>query len=167
MVPRRILEELEFRPPATADVLRHMDALSAARDGWINLLPGVPGEAAELPPRGIFSGLFGSPELPVSMCTWMPRGARGSPASQTVGILHPRGRGAAAQLSELGVPVPAGWLVRQDHGKRGLIVHPAQDASCADVLHWTLRAGEVLALMPLTGAWQARVYLPRWRASPS
>lgn len=138
-----------------------MRALAEAHDGWINLLPGVPEEEAERPPRGVFSALFGSAQPPVSMCTWMPAAAGGGAAEQSVGIMHPRGRHAAAQLAELGVPVPSGWRVSQDHARRGLIVHPPADGSPVEVLDWTLRAGAALAVVPLTGMWQARVFLPR------
>jgi hypothetical protein len=159
---RRRTEQFEFRPPTTAEVLERMRALSAVHDGWINLLPGVPEEEAEPPARGIFAALFGGAQAPVSMCTWMPgtisRGGAGEPS---VGILHPRGRRAVARLAELGAPVPPGWRVTQDHARRGLIVRPGASAPLADVLDWTLRAGDALAAVPLTGTWQARVFLPR------
>lgn len=159
---RRESEQFEFRPPTTAAVLERMRVLSAAGDGWINLLPGIPEEEEEAQPRaGIFSAIFGAAQPPVTMCTWIPRHTgRGRAADQSVGILHPRGRHVAAQLAELGVPVPPGWRIGQDHPRRGLIVHPAPAAGAADVLGWTLRAGTVLAALPLTGMWQARVYLP-------
>lgn len=157
---RRQVEELEFLPPTTGAVLERMQELADARDGWINLLPGVPEEEAEPSSRGVFSALFGTAQAPVTMCTWMPAGSGGGAAGQSVGILHPRGRHVAAQLGELGVPVPPGWRVSQDHARRGLILHPPSGAPAADVLDWTLRAGAVLALTQLTGSWQARVYLP-------
>jgi hypothetical protein len=159
---RRSLEQLEFRPPVTAAVLERMRVLSDAHDGWINFLPGVPEEEVEPPSRGIFSTLFGSVQAPVSMCTWVPagRGRTGS-GEQTVGVLHPRGRYAVAQLGRLGVPVPSGWRVGQDHARRGLIVHPGPAVPPPDVLEWMLRAGAALTAVPLTGTWQAHVYLPR------
>ena len=159
---RRSVEELEFRLPTAVAVLARMDALSAAHDGWINLLPGVPEEEVEAPSIGVFSALFGTAQAPVSMCTWMPstRGRRGSP-EETVGVLHPRGRFVVRQLETLGVSVPGEWRVRQDHGRRGLIVHPPTGTSHSAVLDWMLRAGVALAIVPLTGTWQARVFLPR------
>lgn len=158
---RRQTEQFEFRPPTTGAVLDRMRFLAETGDGWINLLPGVPDEEVEASPRGVFSALFGTAQAPVSMCTWMPTGAgRGAARGQSVGILHPRGRYAVAQLGELGVPVPPGWRTRQDHARRGLILHPPSGSDLADVLDWMLRAGAALAVVPLTGAWQARVYLP-------
>ena len=159
---RRSVEQLEFRPPATAAVLELMRLLTEAHDGWINLLPGVPEEEVEPPSSGVFSALFGNAQAPVSMCTWMPAGSgRAGAGEQTVGLLHPRGRYAVAQLGRLGVAVPSGWRVGQDHARRGLILHPGAAASAPDVLDWMLRAGAALAVVPLTGMWQARVYMPR------
>jgi hypothetical protein len=153
------MEQFEFAPPATSEVLERMRALSAAHDGWINLLPGVPDDEVEPPQQGVLSAIFTSPVEPVSMCTWMP--APDDRGEERIGILHPRGRYAARQLAELGVPVPAGWRVTQDHARRGLIVHPPRSTSAAQVLDWMLRAGAALTLVTLTGTWQARVYLPK------
>ena len=152
-------EQVEFAPEAPAAVLARMHEISAAGDGWINFLPGVPGEVAEDQPRpNVFSALFGSVQVPVSMCTWMParKGRTGS-----VGVMHPRGRRAVAQLEELGAPVPAGWTVSQDHPRRGLIVHPAPGTPDEAVLRWLVAAGEALAMVPLTGMWKAEVHLPK------
>ncbi len=168
MATRRRVEELEFRPPTAAAVLDRMRVLSEAHDGWINLLPGVPEDEVEPPSRGVFSALFGTAQPPVSMCTWMPAGGgRRGTGEQSLGILHPRGRRAASQLAELGVPVPPGWRVGQDHSRRGLIVRPLAAASASEVLDWMLRAGTALALAPLTGTWQARVFLPRQPSASS
>ncbi len=161
---RRSVEQFDFRPPATSAVLEQMRVLSDAADGWMNLLPGVPEEEVEPPARGVFAAVFGSSQAPVSMCTWMPAGSgRAGTREQTVGVLHPRGRNAVAQLGQLRVAIPPGWRVSQDHARRGLILHPGTGASAPDVLDWMLRAGAALAVVPLTGMWQARVFLP-WHA---
>jgi hypothetical protein len=153
---------VEFEPPDEAAVLTFMSQLAEAHDGWINLLPGVAKEDVPEPPKSIFGTLFGGPEGPVSMSSWFPAPAAGRLRDVvTIGIMHPRGRYAAAQLADLGVPVPEGWRVRQDHARRGLILRVPAAASHPDVLGWTLRAGEELTVIPVTGKWQARVYLPR------
>lgn len=159
---RRSVEQLVFRPDAVAPVLEWMDRLAQAHDGWINLLPGVPEEEVEQPSGGPFSALFGTAQPPVSMCTWMPARLQSSGnGEETVGIMHPKGGNAASQLAAMGVAVPSTWRVRQDHVRRGLIVHPLQGSSHAEVLDWALRAGAALTLVPLTGSWQARIFLPR------
>lgn len=155
---------MELEPPdGTVEVVQRMDRIAAAHDGWMNLLPGVPEEDVPPPRAGPFSAIFGSGDPPVSMCTWMPPGGPGSRrgGEETVGIMHARGRGAAAQLASLGVPVPTGWTVRQDHVKRGLIVRPAAGTTHDEVLAWMLAAGAALSVVPLTGRWKARFYLPR------
>ena len=40
----------------------------------------------------------------------------------TIGVLHPTGNKVVARLAEAGVPMPDGWVVRQDHNRRGLVV---------------------------------------------
>lgn len=177
MARRRAVETIDFDPADAGDVVEEMDQLAAAGDGWINLLPGVPEEEVEQPSGSIFSALFGTAQPAVSMGTWMPAGVpaapagragptgliarRGGDATETVGIMHARGRDAVSQLGGAGSPVPPGWRVAQDHPRRGLIVHPPRGAPHREVLGWTLRAGAALSVAPLTGKWRARVYLPR------
>lgn len=143
-------------------VAHRMAVLAAAHDGWMNLLPGVPEEDVPAPSVGPFTALFGSGDPPVSMCTWMPPGGPGTRRAgvETVGIMHARGRGAVAQIASAGAAVPPGWTVRQDHVKRGLIVHPASGTSHGAVLAWMIAAGAALSTIPLTGRWKARFYLP-------
>lgn len=158
----RTVEEVEFAPRAPQPVLGWMHRLAVAHDGWINFIPGVPEDAVGDSSPSVFSTIFGNAQAPVSMCTWMPpRAGRGPRDEATVGITHPKGRYAVRQLAELGVEVPPGWRVRQDHARRGLIVHPPATATDEGVLDWLLRAGAALAVVPLTGTWKAVVYLPR------
>lgn len=161
----RDVDQFEFTPEAAGRVLEWMDRLTVAADGWINLLPGVDEEDADQPTApGAFAALFGPPQAPVTMCTWLPpRPGRRGGEGATIGIMHPRGRFAIRQLAALGVPLPEGWQVRQDHARRGLVVLAPPDAPYRAVLDWTLRAGTALALTPLTGSWQARVHQPSRR----
>ena len=167
------MEEIEFDPTeGSRRVVEQMDRLAAAHDGWINLLPGVPEDAVPEPSGGVVAAVFGTAQAPVSMGTWMPppapakrsgpeRVRRGSAHGATVGMLHPRGRSARSHLESAGVPVPGGWTIRQDHGRRGLILEPASATHHEAVLAWMLAAGAALSAVPLTGRWKARVYLPR------
>jgi hypothetical protein len=158
---RRHVLQIEFLPGETGPVVEQMARLAEAEDGWINLLPGVDDEEAEGPHRpSALSALFGSAQSPVTMGTWIParRGRRGDEV--TVGIVHPRGRLAVTQLRSMGVPVPTGWRVRQDHARRGLILLAPADAPHSEVLGWALQAGAALAATPLTGSWQARIFEP-------
>ena len=160
------MEEIEFDGGHPDAVLVRMTAIAEARDGWINLLPGVPAEEVPEEPRTVFAALFGTAQPPVTMCTWMPAGlgrlAGWRPwrksREATVGVMHPKGRFAVSQLASMGVELPPGWQVRQDHARRGLIVHPAPGDQPAKVLDWMLRAGAALAIVPLTGTWKAQIY---------
>lgn len=163
-MPRHV-EEIEFTPADPGRVVDEMTRLAGAQDGWINLLPGVVDEESEGPGKpSVFSTLFGGSPAPVTMVTWMPpRAVRGGPGEATVGIMHPRGRGAISQLREMGIALPEGWRVRQDHNRRGLIVMVPADLPAGLVLDWALRAGAALATAPLSGTWQARVFEPSTR----
>ena len=159
---RRHVEEIEFTPDNAGPVVEQMARLARAQDGWINLLPGVDDDESEgLNRPSALSALFGSAQAPVSMGTWMPAREGSRRSEVTVGIVHPRGRHAVSQLRTLGVSLPDGWRVRQDHARRGLIVLVPTTVPHAQVLDWALRAGAALATVPLTGSWQARVFEPR------
>jgi hypothetical protein len=74
--------------------------------------------------------------------------------------MHPTGSKAVARLAEAGVSVPEGWVVRQDHARRGLLFQTAPDTDPADIVTWCVQAGTALCLVDMTGQWQAVVYLP-------
>ena len=84
----------------------------------------------------------------------------------TVGIMHPTGGKAVARLAEAGVTLPEGWLVRQDHARRGLLVRTPVAVSEADVIAWCVRAGAALCRAEMTGRWRAVVYLPKVASAP-
>ena len=157
----RDIEEFEFDPAEPGRVVAAMGRLASAHDGWINLLPGVDEDEAPEPERGgPFSVLFGSAQPPVTMGTWLPVRRPRPGAEETLGIMHPRGRHAVTWLREQGVALPSGWRVRQDHARRGLIVAAPAGAAHLEVLDWAVRAGDALAMVPLTGMWKAKVFLP-------
>lgn len=161
MSPRqRTVDRFEFDPADLTRLLEVVAWLSAHRDGWLNLLPGV--EAGLEPPEapGPFA-IFGSAIPPVSMCTWMPPG-RGRHALEevTVGIMHARGTRVLPELIQAGLGVPPAWRVVGDHPRRGLVVRVPTSARDAEVLGWALAAGSHLCGLPVTGLWQAEIYQP-------
>ena len=94
------------------------------------------------------------------MATVMPaKPDRRHTEGMTVGLMHPTGAKALARLAEVGVGLPDGWLVRQDHVRRGLVLRTPVDAPEADVITWCVRA-RVLCRAEMTGQWRAVVYLP-------
>ena len=157
----RSVDRFEFDPADLTKLLEVVAWLSAHRDGWINLLPGIDsGRAPTVEAPGLFS-IFGSAQEPVSMCTWMPPGSgRHSVDEVTLGIMHPRGTKVVPSLEAAGLTVPPGWRVWGDHPRRGLVLRIPATAPAAEVLRWAVAAGEHLCGVPVTGSWQAEVYQP-------
>jgi hypothetical protein len=157
---RRQTKTIEFTPPDVDGVGKELAALREAGDGWLNLLPGVYDEADLNPPAGLFA-FFGTRQAPVTMATVMPaRPDKRNVEGMSVGLMHPTGAKSIARLAEAGVRVPDGWVVRQDHPRRGLVLRTAPDAVAADIVSWCVQAGTALCMVDMTGQWQAVVYLP-------
>jgi hypothetical protein len=124
-------------------------------------MPGIPEDSPDMtPPSGLFA-FFGTRQAPVTMATVMPpKKNRSTPEGMSVGLMHPTGPKAIARLAEAGVKVPEGWVVRQDHARRGLVLRTPVGAAPADVVTWCVRAGTELCRADMTGEWRAVVYLP-------
>jgi hypothetical protein len=78
----------------------------------------------------------------------------------TIGVAHRQNRRVVPVLTEGGVVVPTGWLVVQDHVRRGLVLRVPLAVPHLSVVSWLLDVGERLCLAPLTGSWQAEVHHP-------
>jgi len=158
---RRETRTVEFTPPEVAGVAAALANLRAAGSGWLNLMPGIDEEVVDVePPTGLFA-FFGNRTPPVTMATVMPaKRDRRQTEGMTVGLMHPTGTKAVARLAEVGVAIPEGWVVRQDHVRRGLVVRTPVQAREADVVDWCVRAGTALCRAEMTGRWRAVVYLP-------
>jgi hypothetical protein len=157
----RPVQKLQFKPGEAEQVLDAMTTITRAADGWVNLLPGIDSDEAPPRPTGLTAIL--APRTPGAvMGTWIPQkqGRRGLQGA-TVGLIHPAGRFAARQLASLGVPLPDGWIVRQDNQRRGLIVAVAADTPDREVLDWIIAAGTALCGLELSGEWRADIYLPK------
>ncbi len=161
MSSRRETRTVEFTPPEVAGVAAALANLRAAGSGWLNLMPGIDEEVVDVePPTGLFA-FFGNRTPPVTMATVMPaKRDRRQTEGMTVGLMHPTGTKAVARLAEVGVAIPEGWVVRQDHVRRGLVVRTPVQAREADVVDWCVRAGTALCRAEMTGRWRAVVYLP-------
>ena len=96
------------------------------------------------------------------MATIMPpKRDRRDTEGMTVGLMHPTGAKAVARLAEVGVTVPDGWVVRQDHVRQG----PAccgRPVGAARVRRRHLVRPGRHRVVPgrMTGQWRAVVYLP-------
>jgi hypothetical protein len=152
---------IEFTPPDVAAVAHELGLLRAAGGGWVNLMPGIDEDASDVHPRAGLFAFFGNNAAPVTMTTVMPpKTDRSDTEGLTVGMMHPTGGNAVERLAEAGVLVPAGWLVRQDHARRGLLLRTPVDVADTDVMDWSVRAGTALCRAEMTGRWRAVVYLP-------
>lgn len=146
------------------EVVAVMEELAAARAGWVNFEPDV--HPDDVPPSG--SGLFAifsgrGPDVPLA--TWTapsppPRRGKGRPQPAMIGLQHGAGTRARGRLADVGHPVPDGWVVMQDHARRGLVVAVPDDASPRAVLDWLLTAAAALSPVPVHAAWHALVYRP-------
>jgi hypothetical protein len=157
----RQTKTIEFTPPELAEVAAALKSLREAGSGWVNLMPGIDEDAVAVEPQAGLFAFFGNRAPPVTMATIMPpKRDRRDSEGLTVGLMHPTGAKAVARLAEVGVTVPDGWVVRQDHVRRGLVVRTPVVAAEADVIAWCVRAGTALCRAEMTGQWRAVVYLP-------
>lgn len=151
------MERVRFSAADHAGLVAHMERLAAAGDGWINLVPGLD-ENEEKPTSLGFLTLFSGGSIGVTMCTWIPAKRSGGRAS--LGITHVTFRRAVPRLQALGMAVPVGWVVEQDHPRRGLVLGLPADEPAEGVLGWAVRAVETLAAPQPVLGWEADVYLP-------
>lgn len=152
---------VEFVPGDPAAVVAIMDELAAEAVGWINLQPAV--EPDDLPPPpGELRQLFSARGPEVPLATWTPGAVRrdGSPGPEEVGIQHGTGRKARDHLADHGGGVPAGWPVRQDNPRRGLVVEVPLGTPHQEILGWVLPAAGILSEVPFAGPWRAAVFRP-------
>jgi hypothetical protein len=140
--------------------------MAAEHRGWVNLRPLVHedddvAEGGYAVRQGGLFGVFGGLGPPVPLCTWTPGEERRRGVERSsVGVQHAAGPKVVRRLEELGAPpVPTGWVVSQDHPKRGLVVRPLADAPLEDVLEWLLDVGEALCLLPFSGWWYAAAFI--------
>lgn len=153
-------ELLTFDPESPGAVLAAMADLGSSGGGWINLEPEVAEEHVPDEPSGS-SRLFGGLGPAIPLCTWTPPAPnRRRPGPATIGVQHGTGGRAVPRLTDLGLGLPAGWTVRGDNPRRGLVVELRGPADDRTILDWLLAAGEALATTPTTGRWLAAVNRP-------
>ena len=141
------------------ELLATMASVQTGGTGWINIEP-VIDEEHEPPEPGPFAFLGGSTHK-VPVVTWMPgriQEARPRKAT-TVGLQHASGPHVAWKLRDIGMPVPEGWRVTQDHPRRGLVADVPADADNRAVIDWLLRAATVVCQVEMTGRWTAAVHV--------
>ncbi len=150
--------ELEFVARDDPELLAYMSSIEAGGTGWINVEPLI-AEDQEPPPPGPFAFLGGSTHK-VPIVTWMPgkRAGDGTVKPTTVGLQHATGPRVASRLRDLGLPLPEGWRITQDHPRRGLVAMVPGEEDNAAVVNWLLLAATALCQVPSTGRWLASVH---------
>jgi hypothetical protein len=156
---KRSVERIDFAADSPEGVVASMDRLAVAHSGWINLVPKVMSEQVET--KLAFATLFGGGASGVTMCTWVPAGA-GEPDRDAaeLGITHTTGRRALGQLAELHLALLDGWVVAQDHPRRGLVLRVPPQSANEVVLSWALSAAAALSPDRRVGIWRAEIHLP-------
>ncbi len=150
--------ELEFLSADDPELQAHMAQVQAGGTGWINIEPVIDEEYEPAPP-GPFAFLGGSTHK-VTTATWMPgkRQPGRATRSTTVGLQHAAGAHVARTFRDLGLPLPDGWRISQDHPRRGLVVQVPADADNRSVVRWLLEASSATCTVPTTGRWRASVH---------
>jgi hypothetical protein len=151
---------VEFDPYEPAVLLERMEELAAAGHGWINLAADADADAqaAAAAGAGLFR-IFSARGPAVPFCTWVARErTRKQVEYVSIGVQHGSGPKALARLAEQGHALPEGWLVLQDHPKRGLVVALPVDTPHDAVLRWLVLAARLLSTETLPDRWHAAVY---------
>lgn len=156
----RQVEEVHFSADDPAQIVACMARLTAAEDGWINLIPKVD-ENDERPTSLRFLTLISGGAMGLTMCTWIPGGHnRRGPIGPSLGITHLTGHRVFGELRARAVAVPGSWFVEQDHPRRGLVLRVPADEPHEHVLAWAIKAVDALSDGRITTRWRADVYLP-------
>jgi hypothetical protein len=140
------------------ELLARMAEVEATGTGWINVVPVIE-EEHEPPPPGPFAFLGGSTHQ-VPTATWIPGKhlPDGTTKPTTVGLQHAAGPHLAWKLGDLGLPLPEGWRITQDHPRRGLVALVPSGAANREVMDWLLRLAAAVCAVPATGRWEASVH---------
>jgi hypothetical protein len=132
--------------------------LDAAGAGWVNVGPDIDEDDLP-PPSGGLGKLFGGRGPAVPHATWVAGAARrGGQRPSELGIEHGSGPKAVARLKEAGLDLPAGWLVRQDHVRRGLVLAVPPGTPAEEIVGFLLGAAARLAQVPVGDRWLADVH---------
>ena len=152
-----VAERIRFHRHDLEPVTDVMARLTTDQRGWMNFHPDVTEDApAESSP---LLGFFSARGPSVPLCTWIPESSRRERrVPPQLGVQHGTGPRVTARLDSLGLPVPDGWRVTQDHPRRGLVVAVLPDEPLPVVAGWVLDAGDALSLVRVTGWWTAAVY---------
>lgn len=149
---------MEFDLERAGAVEAAMRAAAESGTGWINFEPVV--DVDDVPPEsGTFPWFSGRGPI-VPLATWTPGSTsrRGRVEPAMLGLQHPAGSKARPLLARRGHQVPPGWIVVQDHVRKGLVVSVPVAVSPEEALRWVLRAASLVSTIRMTGRWRASIY---------
>ena len=143
-----------------ADLIEALLEVAGQPGSWLNIEPDVQ-DSLRADVSGLFSW-FSARGAQVPVGTLVAASAR-SPAS--IGIDHGSGRGAGDRLVAAGIAGPSGWVLRQDHPKRGLVwespTGPGNSRDAAAVASLFMEATELFCQLPVPGRWRVGIHTPK------
>ena len=156
MVQPTIMTLRLAEPDEVRSVVAATERHRQSGQGWVNLAPDFGDDGPRPPKPSWFSGR--GPILPmVSLVPGKPTSnASGRPLM--VGIEHGAGPTAIAKVTQAGLVLQPGWRVRQDHGRRGIVVEVAPASPVEPVLRWALAAAGELCSLRLPDVWAAEIW---------
>ena len=140
-----------------------LDEVAGAPGAWVNVEPDVD-DSLRTEVSGLFAW-FSARGAQVPVGTFVAGTSRDVPS---IGVDHGSGRGAGDRLREAGLSAPDGWLLRQDHPKRGLVWEAQhQEPRLADqtghepLAQFLMEATALFCPLPTDGRFRISVHTPR------
>ena len=124
---------------------------SAGTAEWVNVIPDL-GDDVDTPPSLVRIFSSRGPAVPVVTLVAPDRRGR-KPRPGSVGIEHGAGDRVSARLAEAGLTRPGGWVLRQDHPKRGLVFEVSDEVPGAAALGHGVAVARWLSPSPPRGRW--------------
>ena len=140
-----------------------LDEVAGAPGAWVNVEPDVD-DSLRTEVSGLFAW-FSARGAQVPVGTFVAGTSRDVPS---IGVDHGSGRGAGDRLREAGLSAPGGWLLRQDHPKRGLVWEAQhQEPRLIDqtglgpLAQFLMEATVLFCPLPTDGRFRISVHTPR------
>jgi hypothetical protein len=144
----------------SADLVEALLEVARQPGSWLNIEPDVQ-DSLRADVSGLFSW-FSARGAQVPVGTLVAASPR-NPAS--IGIDHGSGRGAGDRLAAAGIGSPSGWVLRQDHPKRGLVwespTGPGNAQDAAAVASLFMEATELFCQLQVPGRWRVGIHTPK------
>ena len=141
-----------------ADLVDVLGEAAGSPGSWVNVEPDVD-DALRADVPGLFAW-FSARGSQVPVATFVAGSDRDA---SSVGLDHSTGRGAGDRLRDAGVTAPAGWSLRQDNPKRGLVWETGApglpDGPLLAV--FLMEATALFCPLPTNGRFRVSVHRPR------